>query len=421
MTTVAARATSHWHRVRERASDAPPLRVSAWATLVTVVPFSPGYAFIPVLLLAAAGFSWSHLLERAWFWFALAGVRLVALVPVEWPMLDNHHYLLTYWLLALGFAHLGPAPSRTAALASRLLIGLAFALATLWKVIAPDFPTGEFFRYLLATDGLPTSIGSWLPGGDPVLVEANEEAAAAAVADGPAVTLAEAPLGPVIGRGLAWWTLAIEAAVAIAFLAPAGRRLVSTRIAVLLLFIVTTYPIAPVIAFGWTLVAMALALVPEGDHRWLLALLGSAAIVLAAAIPHLGPGALALLGVLLILRYLRTLRRWWMSIGAPLTGCGVGLILGEPWHLAAGMAVGLLVDTLFALVRRRQWRPTVLASLLVGAVAAVAWERPGLVVVSWAAVALGAGVSLWVAAVVAPRDAEPAFSAPGRPEERSRE
>jgi hypothetical protein len=76
------------------------------------------------------------------------------------------------------------------------------------------------------------------------------------------------PVGPVELRSaprleqaaavLTWWTLAIEAAVAVAFLVP-WRRLARHRDLVLVAFVLTTYAVAPVVGFGWVLVCLGLA------------------------------------------------------------------------------------------------------------------------------------------------------------------
>jgi len=55
------------------------------------------------------------------------------------------------------------------------------------------------------------------------------------------------------------WTVAIEAAVAAAFLWPAGRGLSRYRDALLLLFCITTFAVAPVAGFGWLLIALGVA------------------------------------------------------------------------------------------------------------------------------------------------------------------
>jgi hypothetical protein len=59
-----------------------------------------------------------------------------------------------------------------------------------------------------------------------------------------------------ISAPLAWLTMALEAAVAITFLAPLPERWRWLRDATLIGFIATTYPLAPVLGFGWLLVCM---------------------------------------------------------------------------------------------------------------------------------------------------------------------
>jgi hypothetical protein len=62
----------------------------------------------------------------------------------------------------------------------------------------------------------------------------------------------------VMATVLTWWTLAIEAAVAVTFLAP-WHRLARHRDVALVTFVATTYAVAPVVGFGWVLVCLGLA------------------------------------------------------------------------------------------------------------------------------------------------------------------
>ena len=55
-----------------------------------------------------------------------------------------------------------------------------------------------------------------------------------------------------------WWTVCMEATVAIGFLGLGGSWLFRNRHAVLLLFCATTYAVAPVAGYGWLLLAMGL-------------------------------------------------------------------------------------------------------------------------------------------------------------------
>lgn len=58
---------------------------------------------------------------------------------------------------------------------------------------------------------------------------------------------------------LTWWTILIEAVVAVLFLWPEDRGPSRWRDPALLVFILTTYPVAPVIGFAWVLAAMGTA------------------------------------------------------------------------------------------------------------------------------------------------------------------
>ena len=90
---------------------------------------------------------------RQWqVWGALAVLTAIRIVD-DWPLADNHIYLLGYWLLAVSLALRSRDAASTLADASRALIGLAFAFAVVWKVaLSPDFLDGRFFRVTLVTD-----------------------------------------------------------------------------------------------------------------------------------------------------------------------------------------------------------------------------------------------------------------------------
>lgn len=73
------------------------------------------------------------------------------------------------------------------------------------------------------------------------------------------------------------WTLVIEGAVALCFLAPRRLWLPRVRDFALLIFVVTTYFAANVIGFGWLLIIMGFSQSDDRPHRnWLpLAYLGA--------------------------------------------------------------------------------------------------------------------------------------------------
>ena len=206
--------------------------------------------------------------RSAWLWGALAALTGIR-VLLDWPMADNHAYLLCWWCVAATVALSGLAgePGPVLALDARRLVGLVFAFATVWKVVlAPDFLDTRFLRVTLVTDTrfarFATSVGL-----DPQELVALRGFVSQHV-DGPSVAV-DPPAQPVRFRRIAaiatWWTVTVEAAVAIAFLCPAGWRVSKGRDGCLLAFALSAYPVAPVAGFGWLLLAQGFA---QAEHGW---------------------------------------------------------------------------------------------------------------------------------------------------------
>jgi hypothetical protein len=241
-----------------------PLDLAARLTLLDLLlhPVGRGGVRTALLALAAGGLLLPRQLRARPLWLALAALTALRVV-LGWPVADNHAYLLAYWCLAI-FLALGAADAQaTAARAARLLVGLTFALASLWKLaLAPDYLDGRFLHHALLTD--------------PRLVEIARLASGASAAelgelraylrqhvDGPLAEPADPPPEPPRLRTLAALTApavaALEAAVAIAFLWPGGRWLARARDPLLLAFCAGTYAVTPVEGFGWLLLAMGAA------------------------------------------------------------------------------------------------------------------------------------------------------------------
>ena len=234
------------------------LRLTLLALLLR--PVGSGAVRPALLLLAGAGLVFPGALRRPALWLALAaltGWRVIA----DWPLADNHAYLLSYWCLAIGLALLAPDPRRALAWNGRALIGLAFALATVWKLVSPDYLDGRFFRVTLVEDPRLAPFATHVGGLDPGLL-AERRAYLGLHADGPPHRVLDPPAEPArfraVAQGATWGTLASECAIAVAFLAPLGGA-AWLRHALLLGFCATTYAIAPVVSFGWLLLAMGVA------------------------------------------------------------------------------------------------------------------------------------------------------------------
>jgi hypothetical protein len=214
---------------------------------------------IPMTVLALAALIHPPLLAQSRLWLAQA-LLLGLGIAGHWVEADNHQYLLAYWLVALALAHRGDDPERALALTARWLLALTFFLAALWKALSPDFRSGAFFAQSLLLEPRFTSLGRLLTGIGPAGQAENERLVASLMRfDGVAgaVTLRASPILSSIAAVMTWWTLALESALAVAF---AFRdRFGPLADLLLLVFLVSTYPVAPVIGFGWTLIALGFA------------------------------------------------------------------------------------------------------------------------------------------------------------------
>jgi hypothetical protein len=211
---------------------------------------------------AAAGLVWPALAERAWFWMivtAAIGVRLAA----DWPLADNHIYLVAYWCLAVALACRTTAPAVTLARAARALVGVTFLFAVVWKVVlAPEFLDERFFRVTLLTDERFEWIVQSIGGVSASTLRENRAALeplppGVEVVGGPTLTMPPSFTG--VARVLTWGGVLLETAVAVVFLVPRWRGVTALRHGLLLAFCTATYAVAPVAGFGWLLAIFGLA------------------------------------------------------------------------------------------------------------------------------------------------------------------
>jgi hypothetical protein len=225
-------------------------------------PMEPWFVGAFVLLLALLGLVGVGLRAPA-AWLALAA--LIALrLAVDWPLPDNHVYLLAYWCLGIGIGLSLTEPSRAIAQTGRQLLGLAFVFAVLWKaVLSPDYRDGRFFAVTMLTDERFVDSVQLLAGlSEAQLAESREYLRplpeGAELVDPP--RLHATPRFQKLVQVATWGGLALEVAVAILWLAPIrARALLLARHGALLLFCLATYAVAPVAGFGWLLLVMGLA------------------------------------------------------------------------------------------------------------------------------------------------------------------
>jgi hypothetical protein len=273
------------------AADAPQRAYAEpmlWAMQLTLLnlllqPIGPWWLRWAILLLAALGLVWRRALTHPALWLGLAFLTALRVVA-DWPLPDNHAYLLSYWCLACGLCFFAENPAAALARNGRWLIGLVFLFASLWKLaLSGDYASGLFFRVTMLAD--PRLEGFARIAGGLSLEQLDSLREHIDVhADGGFPQYLAAPEEPgrfvLIAQAAAWWNMLINAALALVFLVPVTWLLSRCRNALLLCYCVVTYAVATVASFGWLLIAMGVGQTTETERRVRIAYVAVFALIL---------------------------------------------------------------------------------------------------------------------------------------------
>lgn len=259
--------------------DMDSLLLCRQLTLILLILHAPWiwYLTIPLQALCILGLVYRPVARQPDFWL-LAAALLASATILNWYYLDNHKYLLCYWVIALWIVHMTPAGDRANILAhnARWLVGLTMLFATVWKVIEPPFWDGTVFQYLLLTDSRFEYVARWIGGASQSTLALNRDLIQELQTghlhgrEIAAVQLSTAARIGLVAQSITWWTILIEGAIGVAFCLPL-RRLTAARHWLLLIFAATTYLVAPVKGFGWLLMILGIAQCNKSDFRYRLA------------------------------------------------------------------------------------------------------------------------------------------------------
>lgn len=240
----------------------PPERLDLVPRLTLLLLLLTSAQTLPRLLLSAGltllVFRKPSIYGNGWFWIGLSLLMGIWNVTL-WEDLDNHIWLANYWYLAVGLSMLSSEPERTLSTNARLLIGLTFAFAVLWKTMSPDYLPGNFFLYTLLTDIRLEYLSQGLAGLPDGAIAANRDSLALLEATSGArdeVGLTSAPALEVLADFMAWFGYLIEVGIALAFLLPLPPPTFWIRHALLVVFCVATYAVVPVGGFAGALLTM---------------------------------------------------------------------------------------------------------------------------------------------------------------------
>ncbi len=202
------------------------------------------------------------------FWLVMVFIWIPRLV-LDWRENEDHVFFGIYWCMAIGLALLGEQPSHVLRFNARLMIGLSFTIATVWKLISPQFYEGELFHYKLLQDRRFRAVVTQTLGGMTAQQDQQNAVAIQALKSGISDTaqLSYPKSVSVVAFVMTYWTIAIEAALGLLFLLKASVWLNRVRNGILILFAITTYTIVPVLGFGLLFMTMGFANCEEREGR----------------------------------------------------------------------------------------------------------------------------------------------------------
>lgn len=257
--------------VLREAAQADRVQATCLLTMLLVVLHAGGawYFQAPTALLAGLGLLVPRLRVSPAFWLGLTCVLAFGNF-YNWFAVDNHKFLMTWWCLAIYCALQAPQPDVDLARQARWLLALCFLFAVVWKISVPDYLDGRFFRHTFLTDARFQTVAVYAGGADREGLLQNRMSVADLrnpLGDAREVTLASGPRVALVADLATWWTILIEAVLSAAFMLPGGLWVERVRHGLLLVFILTTYAVAPVIPYGWTLLMMGFANCPADWTR----------------------------------------------------------------------------------------------------------------------------------------------------------
>lgn len=227
---------------------------------------------VPVLITSILGLVMPGLLKNPVIWFLLTGFTLSRVI-FDWPLSDNHAYLLFLWCFAIFISALKKDKILLTKNA-RLMIGLVFLFAFIWKAfLSPDFLDKRFFSVNMIEDPRFSEFTQVTCNISKDDLDYFRDYVKQHV-DGNLVfaEVINFNLGCInkIAGFLTYYTIVLELLIALFSLIPKKISISKYRDYFLILFCVSVYSVATVEGFGWLLIAMGIS---QSDNKKLPILL----------------------------------------------------------------------------------------------------------------------------------------------------
>ena len=271
--TLLARANSAGNRIAGFLVAGSTVETVQLLTLLMLLLHGPKdwYIRAPLVLLCISGIVIRAARSSPALWFAIA-MFVLAHDIVGWADVDNHKWLMGWWCVAVGMTALAPGnfQLKVIKINGRLLLGLCFAFATVWKLLSADYMDSTFFKSELLTDSRFRDAAHYVGGVEMEDLKENRKSRHGFrksyrkdAEPLESVTLTSGDRIDALAIAMTWWTLFIEGLIAVVCLWPGDRLIAIIRSMVVLVFAATTYILAPVMGFGWMVIVMGFAQCPE--------------------------------------------------------------------------------------------------------------------------------------------------------------
>ncbi len=238
-------------------------------------------AVVFVALVSVTSLLVTRVRRGPWIWLVTALFFAPGLL-LNWHHQEDHTYLAVYWCLVLALAFGGRRPLAVLRSNGRVLIGLVFAFAVMWKIITPAFVDGSLFHYKLLfdyrfRDAVTQPIGRLSD------VETQRNLESLGKLQAPTSCSSQAVMQypetvSWLAHGLTWATIVMELALALTFLLR-YRWFHRFRNSVLCLFMLSTYTLVPVLGFGMLFASLGIAQTRRREKGARLAYLATALLI----------------------------------------------------------------------------------------------------------------------------------------------
>lgn len=227
---------------------------------------------ILIVLIGAVMLLHEKLLFSRVLWISYFAIMAAVIICFVSSM-DNHKYLIAYWALACGLAIGTDRAQYVMRENARNLIGLAFLFALAWKILGGEYLDGSFFRGIMLIDDRFWLFTKSITHISAEALESFDDLLAYfEIFPSEVSHLAFVPTAALqpYAIGMSGWTLFIEGVIAVSFLLRREFFFTNLRNWFLVLFLATTYVLAPVSGFAIILCIMGLAQVPDHQRNWRL-------------------------------------------------------------------------------------------------------------------------------------------------------